>query len=176
VRTGADTRKQEIIVRTTEEVIKRHHHQSACMRTRVTNLGLLCVSVHNRVYADSFFLASHARTTQTKTKSAESLSESRCILYELFFAPIESLWSFFFYVSMQTSSFLLLSLARSLARSLTLTHTQMQHTHTHMQSRNCGRSYIYRSTFQDAADWEHAVDKAVVRAKKRSKEEVRNKS
>jgi len=71
------------------------------------------------------------------------------------------------------------TLARSLAHSLSnsRSHTQMHttHTHTHMQSRNCGRSYIYRSTFQDAADWEHAVDKAVVRAKKRSKEEVKNK-
>ena len=71
------------------------------------------------------------------------------------------------------------TLARSLAHSLSnsSSHTQMHttHTHTHMQSRNCGRSYIYRSTFQDAADWEHAVDKAVVRAKKRSKEEVKNK-
>jgi hypothetical protein len=41
------------------------------------------------------------------------------------------------------------------------THTQKN---THIQSRNCGRSYIYRSTVQNAADWELDVHKVVVRA------------
>ena len=30
---------------------------------------------------------------------------------------------------------------------------------------NCGRSYIYRSAYQDSLDWEAAIDKAVEEAK-----------
>jgi hypothetical protein len=33
---------------------------------------------------------------------------------------------------------------------------------------NCGRSYIYRSSFQDAVDWEKDVDLAVMKAKSKA--------
>ena len=33
---------------------------------------------------------------------------------------------------------------------------------------NCGRSYIYRSNFQDAVDWEKDVDLAVMKAKSKA--------
>jgi len=43
---------------------------------------------------------------------------------------------------------------------------------TKEDSRNCGRSYIYRSSYQDAKDWELAVDQAVKREKHRALEEA----
>jgi len=51
------------------------------------------------------------------------------------------------------------------------------HTHANTQdSRNCGRSYIYRSTYNDAVEWEEETDKAVKRAKQRAiEEELRRK-
>ena len=42
---------------------------------------------------------------------------------------------------------------------------------TREDSRNCGRSYIYRSTFQDAVEWEKCVDDAVSKAKQRRHDE-----
>lgn len=36
---------------------------------------------------------------------------------------------------------------------------------TREECRNCGRSYIYRSTYQDAVEWEAQVDEAVKKAK-----------
>jgi hypothetical protein len=53
------------------------------------------------------------------------------------------------------------------------------HTHTHANTqdcRNCGRSYIYRSTYNDAVEWEVETDKAVKRAKQiASEQELRTK-
>ena len=43
---------------------------------------------------------------------------------------------------------------------------------TKEDSRNCGRSYIYRSSYQDANEWEQAVDEAVKREKQRALEEA----
>jgi len=43
---------------------------------------------------------------------------------------------------------------------------------TKEDSRNCGRSYIYRTSYQDAQDWEQAVDQAVKREKHRALEEA----
>ena len=42
---------------------------------------------------------------------------------------------------------------------------------TYEESRNCGRSYIYRSTVHDAEEWEVEVDRAVGRAKHKAFEE-----
>ena len=43
---------------------------------------------------------------------------------------------------------------------------------TREDCRNCGRSYIYRSTYQDAVDWEKCVDNAVIKAKQRKHDET----
>ena len=42
---------------------------------------------------------------------------------------------------------------------------------TYENSRNCGRSYIYRSNYQDAGEWEAEVDQAVKNAKDRAFED-----
>jgi hypothetical protein len=43
---------------------------------------------------------------------------------------------------------------------------------TREDCRTCGRSYIYRSTYQDAVEWEKCVDDAVKKAKQRKHDET----